>query len=232
MFLGISHILLATDSKNKKNFIESLKGVGYKIDFEESKLVNRQEKLNFVFNKNQFHNVTYLKHKSRYAIEVIEYENIENSKTNLWISFKDKLDKNDIEIYKRLDKSIYFNKILNLEYFISDENRFIIKTSNLEKEINFWNELNFKNINNKIHIESPLVQWKGKIDFLESDCQYNFMDNIGANSICILTNSINNDYVKIKADRSKVFKMIVNNKEMNILFIKRESFTLELLEIR
>jgi chromosome segregation ATPase len=43
-----------------------------------------------------------LKHKTRYAIEVVEYENIENSRTNLWISFKEKLDNNDIEICSRV----------------------------------------------------------------------------------------------------------------------------------
>jgi len=231
MFLGISHILLATGSKNKNNLIEVLRGVGYKIDFEQKKLVNNLEKFNFIFNKNKYHNVTYLKHKTRYAIEVVEYENIENSRTNLWISFKEKLDNNDIEICRRLEHSIYFNKISNIEYFISNENRFIIKTNNTDKEIDFWNELGFKSINHKVDIKSPLFQWKGIIDFIDSDCQYNFMDNMGANSLCILTNTINNDYMKLKVDKSEVFKMTVNNKEMNILLIKRDGFTIELLEI-
>jgi hypothetical protein len=232
MFLGISHLLLATDGKKKSTLIDTLKNIGYKIDFVENKLINNKEKFNFIFNKNKYHNVIYLKHKTRYAIEIIEYKEIENVKTNLLISFEEKLSNEDMEVYKILDHSIYYNKALNIEYFISSKNRFIFKTRNVEQEIKFWNQLGFKNIDCKVNIKSPLFQWRGSIDFISSNCKYNYMDNMGVNTLCLLTNNINKDKIKINTDKSETFKMNINKKEMNILLIKRDSYNIELLEIK
>lgn len=224
--------MLTIDNKKKSVIIKILKNVGYDIDFIESKLHNNEEKLSFMFNSNKYHNITFLKHKTRYAIELIEYEEIENNKTNLLISFETKLNNEDKEVYKISEYSIYYNEILDIEYFISLENKFIFKINYVEQEIKFWNQLGFKNIDYKVNIKSPLIQWRGNIEFIKDNCYYNHMDNIGVNTICLLTNDINKDKGKINDSKSKIFKMNVNKKEISIFLLKRDSYNIELLEMK
>jgi hypothetical protein len=232
MFLGVSHLILTTDGKNNSEIIDILINIGYKINFIENKLENNKLKFNFMFNNNKYHNITFLKHKSRYAIEVIEYEEVTNIKNNLLVSFESKLNNTDKEVNKILDYSIYYNEILNIEYFVSSENKFIFKTNNIEEEIIFWNRAGFKNIDNKVTIKSPLVQWRGNIEFIKDTFRYSYMDNVGVNTICLLTNDINKEGNKVDIAKTEIFNMNVNNKRMSNLLVKRDSYNIELLEIK
>lgn len=232
MFLGISHLILTTDGKRKSTIVGILKNIGYEIDFIENELENNSAKFNFMFNSNKYHNITFLKHKSKYAIEVIEYKEVRNIRNNLLVSFEEKLLNEDRGVGEILGYRIYYNETLNIEYFISLENRFIFKTNDVEQEIKFWNQLGLKNIDYQVNIKSPLVQWRGNIELINDNCKYNYMDNIGVNTICLLTNDINKDENKIDTDKSEIFSMNVNKKDMSNLLIKRDSYNIELLEIK
>ncbi len=230
MFLGISHLILTTKSNEISSKIDILEKIGYEVDFIENNLQNDRKKIKFMFNENIYHNIIFLKHKNRYAIELIEYNSVESMKSNILISFGIKLDIRDKIIDRVLEYNIFYNETLNIEYFISSENRFIFKTKSIREEIFFWNQIGFKNINSLVHIKSPLPQWRAKIEFIvDSDCKYNYMDNIGVNTLCLLTNSIDKDRI---GNSSKLFKMNINKKETRNLLIKRDSYNIELLEIK
>lgn len=231
MFLGVSHLILTTDAKTL-NIIEILNSIGYEIDFIEEKLKNEQEKSSFLFNDNYHHNITFFKHKKRYAIELIEYKKVTKIKSNILLSFEKKLSDDDKEVYQVLGEAIFYNKILEIEYFINLENAFIFKTNNANQEIEFWNQLGFKSIDNRVNIKSPLLQWRGSIKLIEDDCQYTYMDNVGVNTLCLLTNDINKEKSKISTSKSEIFKMNVNKKDMKNMLIKRDSYNIELLEIK
>ena len=58
------------------------------------------------------------------------------------------------------------------------------------------------------------------------------MDNVGVNTICLLTNDINKEGNKVDIAKTEIFNMNVNNKRMSNLLVKRDSYNIELLEIK
>jgi len=210
--------------------IRALKNFNYKIDFVESDLVNNKEKFAFSAYTNKFHDVTYLKHSERCAVEIVEYKKIEKLKSNILFSFESKLDNKDVMVDKIKKHLIYYNDLLNIEYFVSNQNEFIFKVNDVKKEIDFWGMLGFKGEGCKVEIKSPISQWNGIINFESCNCKYNYMDNLGFNTLCLLTNNI--EKYRVDAKKSEIFNITINQKEVRILLTKRDNYNIELLEMR
>ena len=172
--------------------------------FEEKKK-NHQEKKKFLSLKNSFHNLIYYKSiKSNPSIEVILYKNIGSRVNNIVIK----------------------------------KNQILMKTNSLLKEKNLFNKI-FK-INpqnkNKFSFYSIVDKKTYKFQLIKERLKKYYLDSYGFISICFIALDLKKIYkrvLKYKITCSKIFKLKINGRNMNILFVRSGGNVIyELIEIK
>jgi hypothetical protein len=212
MIIGMSHLIFSCKEGEAKKFIDILLRVGYEYEFSELGIENNPKKFPFLRDKrNLTHNLYFLSHPTRFAIEIVEYSFIGNVVSNIIPSFERKLSPDDSKI-----GNYYYNDILKISYIVSDRNKIFLP----ETDNKFLVDLGFKKFErNEFVFRSFLKKWEVEIETISSKGIKVYMDDHGINAISFWSKNL-----------KEFFKMVVNNRRLKVCLISREYF-LELLEV-
>lgn len=208
----MSHLIFSCKEGEAERFIDILLKVGYEFEFSELEIENNYKKLPFLRNKrNLTHNLYFLSHPTRFAIEIVEYPFIGNVISNIIPSFERKLSPNDTKT-----GDYYYNDVLKIPYVVSEKSKVLLP----EMNDGFLMDLGFKKFErNKFVFKSFLKKWEVEIETISPKGAKVYMDDHGINVISFWSKNLKD-----------FFQMVVNNRRLKICLVNRRYF-LELLEV-
>ena len=233
MILDIDHIALSAFDFN--SIIEFFKKFNYDVQFYEKTIENLHIKKFFMKNFPPNHDLCLLNSKSNLNIELLHYDIINQDNGFIMPIFEYTESSTDVKESSLKFKSFEIPCIIKQSKNDFNFNKFVVKSNNFEQSELFWNALGFKNDDqekNHYYFESILSSKKYEL-FIESSKSVKnyFLDDNGWSSIAFLTNSIRNEKNNLekKYETSKIESLLINNKEIEIFFVRGPSN--ELVEI-
>lgn len=205
MIIGFSHLTINSNNP-RYNLMEYLQ-LGYELDFSALNISNSAHKKTLLKTHSPTHDIYYLKHAQLNSIELINH-------------FSDNKD-----LAERLSLE---DKHINIS----------LPSSLLFDEVNFWKELGFKQNNNELTLTRLSKAWSVTLKIRESELNDSELqlDSLGATSLAFLVKKLNyytDSPLFIDKIMTKAFELSVNNKLLNIIFLKSPSgIPVELIEIK
>lgn len=234
MILDIDHISLTSSDFDVTSKIFTQ--LGYNIKFEEKNVKNPTIKKKLMKNYSDTHNLCLLISKTNFNIELLNH-----TTNNIQQGFIIPIFENIHPIFYEKYKTSNLNQInflaniepLNTNVIIKNNenqnfvfNKLIVKTNNLEESRKFWKELGFQNVDNRqdeFFFNSLLSSKTYEIclNLSKIKSKY-FLDDLGCNSIALVTNSVNLEKKRLenKFQTTKIESITINKNKLNVFFVR------------
>jgi len=228
MILHIDHIAIA--SCDFERDINILKSFGYKVRFIENRLKNSEIKREFVRKFTNEHDIALLDRTDNFSIELVNYGYEGQSFSSFYFQ------ENSLFPLINLSDS----EKINLDTSSARFNNFFLNVNDLDKAIFFWKTIGFclreKTTDFAILIfKSLLCSCLYTVQLIKKDILKNkfiFLDDIGFNSLAIVSSNLNADREKFKnigLNVTDVDCLNINGKKICVFFVS--GFDGEILEV-
>ena len=231
MILHIDHLSIVFSNFEKG--IRLMSSLGYKVRFREMGIKNLEIKRPLLSKFSKYHDLALLDRQDSISVEVVSYGHIASNFSN----FVPLVEYSDcyyvVDSFQRFIDNFDFNA---REVSLS---RFFLRVKDLEYSIFFWNLFGFKIF--KKEASNAILKFEllfSKITcylHLQEDLQFDksfFLDDNGFNSIAFVSSSVKKErdnLVKQGIKVTEISSLVINNKILEIFFVKGESG--ELVEI-